>query len=39
MGRDQRFDSMRDKRYEFGKFWLLQAVTIVILIFPVLIVL
>ena len=36
MGRDSRFDEMRPSWISFGKFWLLQTGSIIILILPVL---
>ena len=38
MSRDQRFDTMRSSIVKFGGFWLLQAVSIGILLLPVMIV-
>lgn len=35
MGRDKRFDTMRDSVIKFGSFWLLQSVSIIIIILPV----
>ncbi len=34
MGRDKRFDEMRDDFVKFGGFWLLQAVTVWLVMFP-----
>lgn len=34
IGRDKRFDSMRDSFVGFGKFWLLQAISVWIIMIP-----
>ncbi len=34
MGRDKRFDGMRDNFLAFGRFWLLQAITVWIVLIP-----
>lgn len=36
MGRDKRFDTMRDSFLKFGSFWLLQSVSIIVIILPIL---
>ncbi|MDH5533596.1 MAG: DUF1295 domain-containing protein [Candidatus Pacebacteria bacterium] len=34
MGRDKRFDSMREKFFEFAKFWILQALSVWVIMLP-----
>lgn len=34
MGRDKRFDDMRDNFLSFGRFWLLQAITVWVVLIP-----
>jgi steroid 5-alpha reductase family enzyme len=38
MGEDRRFDGMRETRTDFAKFWILQTVTIFVLMVPVILV-
>ena len=35
IGRDKRFDGMRDKFWLFGRFWLLQGISVWIILLPV----